>query len=148
MRLPIAFVVAALLFAADGSASRAQGSDAQSGVAAMLARSANAWSHGDLDAFMQTYENSPQTVYVSSTTVIHGYANIRAHYAGHYKPGQMGALSVTDLSVRPLGADYAVATARWHLARPAAKGGNVSGLFSLVVHRSAAGWHIITDHTP
>jgi ketosteroid isomerase-like protein len=121
---------------------------AQAGVAALLARSAGAWNHGDLDAFMKTYENSPQTVYISAKTVVHGYAAIRARYAGHYKPGHMGTLSMSDLAVRPLGADYAVARARWHLARPPAKGGNVNGLFSLVLHRSAGQWYIIVDHTP
>jgi ketosteroid isomerase-like protein len=138
--LTVAFVVATAL---PGGASTAQ-----SGVADLLARSASAWNRGDLDAFMTTYENSPQTEYVSSKTIVHGYAAIRARYVGHYHPGQMGMLSMSDLAVRPLGADYAVATARWHLARPAAKGGNVSGLFSLVLHRNSQGWHIITDHTP
>lgn len=130
-----------------GSAA-SQAATAQSEVAALLAQSSSAWNRGDLDTFMKTYENSPQTEYISSTAVVHGYAAIRARYAGHYKPGQMGSLSMSDLAVRPLGADYAVANARWHLARPASKGGNVSGLFSLVLHRNAEGWHIITDHTP
>ncbi len=140
----LAFLAALVCFArATGSAS-----SAQSGVAALLARSSSAWNRGDLDAFMTTYENSPQTIYVSSTQIVHGYAAIRARYAGHYRPGRMGTLSVSELVVRPLGADYATASARWHLARPAAKGGDLSGLFTLVLHRNSTGWHIITDHTP
>jgi uncharacterized protein (TIGR02246 family) len=146
MRFAIGIVCAVVFAGATFTAGRA--SSAQAGVAALLARSAGAWNHGDLDTFMKTYENSPQTIYVNATSVIRGYAAIRAHYAGHYAPGHMGSLRVSDLAVRPLGADYAVATARWHLARTAAAGGNVSGLFSLVLHRNANGWHIITDHTP
>lgn len=141
--LTMGYFAAALLGAAPAGAE-----SARNGVAALLAQSSSAWNRGDLDAFMKTYEDSPQTEYVSSKTIYHGYAAIRARYAGHYQPGHMGTLSMTDLAVRPLGADYAVATARWHLARPADKGGNVSGLFSLVLHRNSAGWHIITDHTP
>lgn len=121
---------------------------AQTGVAALLERSSQAWDRGDLDAFMHTYEQSPQTIYIGAKSIVHGYDAIRAHYAGSYKPGHMGTLTVSDLAVRPLGSNYAVATARWHLARPAAKGGNVSGLFSLVLHRNSDGWHIIADHTP
>jgi ketosteroid isomerase-like protein len=147
MRRFIAFVVVVVV-CCGANAIPAQAQSAQSGVAALLTRSADAWNHGNLDAFMTTYEDSPQTEYISAKAIVHGYAAIRARYAGHYHPGQMGMLSMSDLAVRPLGADYAVATARWHLARPAAKGGNVSGLFSLVLHRNAAGWHIITDHTP
>jgi len=97
---------------------------------------------------MRSYEDSPQTVYLSSTAVVRGYAAIRARYAGHYRPGRMGTLSVSDLAVRALGSDYAVATARWHLARTKDAGGDVSGLFSLVLHRTGGGWRIITDHTP
>jgi uncharacterized protein (TIGR02246 family) len=123
-------------------------STAQTAVAQLLDRSAAAWNRGDLDAFMTTYENSPQTVYINSTTIFHGYAAIRARYAAHYRPAAMGTLSISDLSVRPLGAAYAAASARWHLARPKSKGGDVSGLFTLVLHRGPGGWHIITDHTP
>jgi len=146
MRRFIALVFVICACCATSVPARAQ--SAQTGVAALLARSAAAWNRGDLDAFMTTYEDSPRTEYISATTIVHGYAAIRARYAGHYHPGQMGTLGVSDLAVRPLGPDYAVATARWHLARPVAKGGNVSGLFSLVLHRNAHGWHIITDHTP
>ena len=141
-------VVIGLSFCAAAVAAPAVAVTAQSGVADLLARSAGAWNRGDLDAFMQTYEDSPQTIYVSAKTVIHGYAGIRAHYAHAYRPGHMGQLSISDLTVRPLGSDYATADARWHVARPASQGGNASGLFTLVLHRNSHGWHIITDHTP
>jgi len=146
MRVVIGIVCSALMFI--GGAAAGCAASAQAGVAALLARSAEAWNHGDLDDFMRAYENSPETVYMNATAVIRGYAAIRAHYAGRYAPGRMGQLSVSDLAVRPLGLRYAVATARWHLARTKSAGGNVSGLFSLVLHQDAAGWHIITDHTP
>jgi ketosteroid isomerase-like protein len=120
----------------------ARGSQA---IEVLLNRSAAAWNRGDLTTFMRSYENSPQTVYISSREVIHGYANIRAHYAAAH-PGAMGVLSLSDLAIRPLGVDYAVVVARWHLAM--ADGKKPSGLFSLVLHRSAAGWGIITDHSP
>jgi ketosteroid isomerase-like protein len=94
---------------------------------------------------MRGYENSPDTTYVSSRAVIRGYASIRRHYASAYS-GAMGRLSIADVSIRMLGADYAVIVARWHLAltnstRP-------TGLFTLVLHRSRAGWKIVSDHSP
>ncbi len=149
MRLPFGLLFAAIVIFGSGPAAvAATSAEAAGAIAAMLMQSAQAWNRGDLRTFMQTYENSPQTVYISSATVVHGYAQIRARYAGQYRPGHMGVLSVSDLAVRPLGSLYALATARWHLARPATQGGTVSGLFSLVVHRNATGWHIIADHTP
>ncbi len=114
-------------------------------IEALLERSAAAWNRGDLTAFMQSYERSPDTVYISSHAVIHGYDAIRAHYATAH-PGAMGTLTFSGLAVRPLGAGYAVVVARWHLAM--ADGTKPTGLFSLVLHRTPAGWKIIADHSP
>jgi uncharacterized protein (TIGR02246 family) len=114
-------------------------------IRSLLAQSAAAWNRGDLTTFMQSYERSPDTTYVSSRNVIRGYANIRAHYAAGYK-GAMGTLTISDVMVRPLGVQYAVAAARWHLA--GAGSTRNTGLFTLVLHRTAAGWKIINDHSP
>jgi hypothetical protein len=114
-------------------------------IAAFLAQSAYDWNHGHLDAFMRSYEDAPTTLYISSTTVLHGYAAIRARYAAHYG-ANMGTLSFSDLTTRMLGVDYAVVVAHWHLAMT--NGKHPTGIFSLVLHRSPGGWHIIDDHTP
>ena len=131
------------LFVWNGSASFA--SDDATEISALLSQSARYWNAGNLDAFMRSYENSPATAYVSTKTVIHGYANIRAHYAAHYGGGKMGVLSISDLAVRPLGNAYAVVVAHWHIAT--ASGAHPTGIFTLVLHRTN-GWHIITDHSP
>jgi len=115
------------------------------GIDAFLNRTAYDWNHGNLDAFMRGYENAPDTLYISSTKVIRGYAAIRARYAAHYG-GSMGVLSFSDLSKRMLGPDYAVVVAHWHLAMT--NGTHPTGIFSLVLHRSSGAWHIIADHTP
>jgi uncharacterized protein (TIGR02246 family) len=114
-------------------------------IHALLDRSSAAWDRGDLDTFMRSYERSASTIYISSHTVIRGYAGIRAHYASAH-PGAMGTLTFSQLAVRPLGTDYAVVVARWHIAM--ADGTKPTGLFSLVLHRSATGWGIIVDHSP
>jgi uncharacterized protein (TIGR02246 family) len=111
----------------------------------VLDRSAAAWNRGDLATFMESYERSPETVLVGSHAVVHGYDNIRARYAASYRGG-MGTLSFSDLTVRLLGADYAVVIAHWHLRM--AGGKKPGGIFTLVWHRSAAGWRIIVDHSP
>jgi hypothetical protein len=118
----------------------------QQSVAGMLTQSAYAWNHGDLDTFMRGYEDSPATVYVSAKGVIHGYTAIRAHYAANYGKSGMGILSFSGLSVRSLGTEYAVVVAHWHLAMTG--GAHPTGVFSLLLHRSPSGWHIIEDCTP
>ena len=137
------FLVAALfaLFARQLPA----GASGEPSITAFLARSAHTWNDGNLDAFMRAYEDSPDTVYMSAKGVVHGYAAIRAHYASHYGNG-MGELSFSDISERRLGNNYALVLARWHLALKS--GAHPSGNFSLLLHRSAAGWHIIEDDTP
>ena len=140
---PSAFFIAAAFFLLAWRMPAA--ANTEPSITAFLVRSAHDWNHGNLDAFMRGYEDSPDTVYMSAKGVIHGYAAIRAHYAEHYGNG-MGALSFTDMSVRRLGNSYAVVFARWHLALKT--GAHPSGNFSLLLHRSPAGWHIIEDYTP
>jgi uncharacterized protein (TIGR02246 family) len=144
MSLRFAFLSAAVVGAL-ASAMPTLADDDTVAITSLLARSARYWNHGDLNAFMRSYEDAPTTVYVSSKRVIHGYANIRAHYAENYGAGTMPALSISDIAVRPLGDRYAVVVARWHLAMH--DGTHPTGIFTLVLHRTE-GWHIITDHSP
>ena len=106
-----------------------------------------AWNGHDIDAFMNGYEDSPNTVFIGKT-VQRGYEAVRRRYHDQYStPEKMGKLRFSDLSVNLLGADYASVTGAFHLTRPVTAGGNASGLFSLLFRRSAAGWKIILDHT-
>jgi len=123
----------------------ARAADVRTEIGAFMAQSARDWNAGNLAAFMRGYENSPATLYVGAKTIFHGYAAIRGHYASHYGK-TMGVLSFSDLAVRSLGPEYAVAVAHWHLAMT--DGSHPTGIFSLVLHRSATGWHIVVDHSP
>jgi ketosteroid isomerase-like protein len=120
--------------------------DASTGVTRLLTTSADAWNRNHLDSFMRSYEDAPTTTLVTSTSFVHGYGAIRAHYAAEYRGTHTGRLTFSDLSVRPLGPTYAVAVARWHLALR--NGKHPTGIFSLVLHRGIAGWKIVTDHSP
>jgi ketosteroid isomerase-like protein len=59
----------------------------------------------------------------------------------------MGKTTFSELQARPLSADLAIVTGRFHLERALEFGGNKAGLFTLVMRKSAAGWRIIHDHT-
>lgn len=117
-------------------------------IRAELAREVAAWNAGDLDGFLAGYERAPTTLFVGRAKLYRGWDAIAAMYKQHYPDRRkMGALRFTDLEVRPLGPDHAVAVGRFELARPAADGGPASGWFTLTWHKSAAGWRIILDHT-
>jgi len=121
--------------------------DAESAIKQVLTDQVAAWNRGDIPAFMQGYENSPETTFIGKT-VRHGWQQVMERYKTSYSTKEaMGTLAFSDLTVRMLGADYAVATGQYHLTRGAAGGGDANGVFSLVWEKSAEGWRIILDHT-
>jgi uncharacterized protein (TIGR02246 family) len=113
----------------------------------VLAAQVAAWNRGDIPAFMSSYANSTRTTFVG-TGIEHGYASILARYLRKYPTHDaMGRLDFTGLEVRMLGADHAVVTGYFRLARSQAAGGNASGVFSLVFEKESGGWKVILDHT-
>lgn len=106
-----------------------------------------AWNAGDVVTFMRGYKDSPDTTFIGKS-VEHGYLPILERYKKAYATKDaMGTLDFADLAVRELGANYAVVTGKFHLARNAAGGGDASGIFSLVFEKTESGWKIILDHT-
>jgi len=115
-------------------------------ITAMLAHSADAWNAGDLDGFLSDYADAPTTSFMAGGKPVYGSARIRANYAPRFEPGaQRDSLWFENVAGRPLGPGYALATARFVLAR----GDSVtaSGPFTLVLQRIDGRWKIIHDHT-
>lgn len=116
-------------------------------VRQVLEAQQSAWNRGDIDAFMRTYNNSPDTVFIG-TTIQRGYAAVLARYKKTYATrASMGTLAFSGLYIQVLNQNYAVATGKFHLARTAKAGGDASGFFTLVLQHEAQGWRIILDHT-
>lgn len=115
----------------------------------VLVTSAAAWAKGDLDGFMQSYEDSPRTTYVAGKDALHGFAAVRAVYAPRLTgPGSNpGVLSVKVDTVEPLGRDYALTIGHFRLSATAGTAHESSGIFTLVFHKTPKGWRIISDHT-
>ena len=119
-----------------------------------LTAQTEAWNRGDVESFMQTYEDSPETTFVGATSIRKGFQTILTRYRENYSTReQMGTLTFKDLDVRLLPsasgrAEYAIVTGRFHLERTA-KGAATKddGIFSLVWHKSKGQWKIVLDHT-
>jgi len=114
---------------------------------------ADAWNRGDIPAFMETYENSPDTTFVG-LTVRKGYDTILQRYRqGYSTPDQMGHLTFSNIDVRLLPSscgqpEYAVVTGNFHLDRSThGEAKKDDGIFSLVWRRGPNGWKIVLDHT-
>jgi uncharacterized protein (TIGR02246 family) len=121
--------------------------DAESAIRKVLDGQVSAWNKGDIVSFMQGYKDSPDTTFIGKT-MRQGWQQVMERYKASYSTKDaMGTLEFSDLKIRMLGADYAVATGKYHLTRTAAGGGDATGIFSLVWEKSAGGWKIILDHT-
>ena len=115
-------------------------------IDAMMARSATNWNRGDLDAFVDDYEDSNATTFVGRTGVLHGRAAIRGVYASRFAPGgTRDSLSFRDLQVDVLAPNVVNAIATYVLMR----GDSVTahGPTSLVMRRTDGRWRIVHDHS-
>lgn len=118
-----------------------------------MAAQALAWNNDDIPAFMQTYENSPETTFIG-TTMRKGYGPILERYRESYtNREQMGTLTFSNLEVRLLPGscdkvEFAVVTGNFHLDRTAkGEAKKDDGIFSLVWRKGPQGWKILLDHT-
>jgi len=129
------------------TASIAFAASPEQAIRRVLSDQVQSWNRGDIDSFMRGYDNSPHTVFIGKS-VERGYAAVLRRYHERYPtPAKMGKLAFSDLSVNILGAGYASVVGAFHLTRQASSGGDASGVFSLLFHRTSAGWRIILDHT-
>jgi uncharacterized protein (TIGR02246 family) len=117
-------------------------------VEKVLKDSEAAWNRGDLVSFASHYEDSPETTFIGREVVRGGVEAILARYRRTYPTREtMGTLTFSEIQVRSLAEGVALATGKFTLERTAAGGGPASGLFTLILKRTADGWKIIHDHT-
>jgi uncharacterized protein (TIGR02246 family) len=119
-------------------------------IETLLNRSAAAWSAGDLDEFMECYENSADTIYLTATRIVAGYAEIRSMYAQRFGAGSdrsMGILGIEVVRVTLLGTEHALAVGSISLEGVTASREDHKGVCSLILHKTTKGWRISADHT-
>jgi ketosteroid isomerase-like protein len=122
-------------------------------IRAVMAAQAAAWNRADIPAFMQSYEDSPDTTFIGAK-LRKGYGPILDRYKQSYTTAeQMGTLTFSDLDIRLLPSscgkvEFAVVTGTFHLERTAkGEAKKDDGIFSLVWRKGQQGWKIVLDHT-
>lgn len=116
-------------------------------VIKVLLAQEEAWNRGDLEAFAQTYKDSPDTLFITST-INRGFSGLLEEYRHNYPSrAAMGTLAFSGLEVHPLDDRFAVVIGRYNLERSKKDGGHAEGIFSLVLEKTDKGWKIIVDHT-
>lgn len=151
-RVAVLVLVAATLFAAPAAHSQdlqtlATASREQLDVVKVLLNQQAAWNHGDIEAFVQTYKDAPDTLMVTHQ-ISHGFAGLVEEYKHDYPTrAAMGTLTFSELEARPLDANFAIVVGKYHLERAKKEGGNAEGVFSVVLEKTDKGWKIVLDHT-
>lgn len=111
----------------------------------LLAASTEAFNQGDLAGHLAIYD--PGVTFMTKDGPRPGVAPIeKAFRESYFRDGKaIQQLRFEQLAVRPVGADAALATARWVLS-----GGDraeQSGWFTLVLLRGDGGWRAVHDHS-
>ena len=127
------------------------------GVRATLAAQVAAWNGGSVRGFMDGYARTDTLVFLSGGVARRGWqAALDGYLRGYPDRSAMGRLAFSDLTVRALAADRALAWGRWRLQRDgdpsaasgqAAEGAGPGGLFTLVLAETPDGWRVVHDHT-
>ena len=114
-------------------------------VRAVLDAQAAAWNRGDVEAYMDGYARSADTVFVSGDRVTRGWQPVLERYKKAYDSREkMGVLTFSDVEVTILSRDAAIVLGRWHLQRSKDE---PHGRFTLLFRKTNAGWKIVHDHT-
>jgi uncharacterized protein (TIGR02246 family) len=127
-------------------ATDAERTEARTEIARMMDASARAWTRGDLDGFMDSYEPGSAITYVTPAGVVHGRDAIRARYAPRFARGaRQDSLSFENMEVDLLAPDLANVIAYYRLSRGDST--TARGPTSLVMRRRDGQWRIIHDHS-
>jgi len=125
----------------------------ETAIRAAITAQTEAWNHADIPAFMQAYEDSPDTTFIGMT-LRKGYQPILERYKQNYTTReQMGTLTFSGIDIRllPSGcgkSEIALVTGKFHLERTAkGEAKKDDGIFSLVWRKGPHGWKIVLDHT-
>ncbi len=120
-------------------------SKTETAIRAVLDAQAAAWNRGDIEAYMDGYDRSPNTEFVGGDTINRGWQTVLDRYKQRYDSREkMGALTFSDLEFTILGKDAALVLGRWRLKRTSDE---PHGTFTLLFRKTKAGWKIVHDHT-
>ena len=147
-RLPILWLAVSITTLLDGGCATTKihpPASAETEVRAVLERQVHEWNAGNLAGFMETYAKSDRTRFASGGEVVLGWQTVSDRYRKKYPDrAAMGKLTFSELEVVMIGPDAALAFGRWGLKR---EQDEPSGLFTLFLRKTSAGWHIVFDHT-
>ena len=116
-------------------------------VTKVLIAQEKSWNKGDLDAYIARYKDAPDTNAVLAGPTL-GLTAIRSAFHLNFPNREsMGTLEQTEVQVRGLGENFALATGKYHLTRSKKAGGDIQGTFTNILEKTPNGWQIIFSET-
>jgi beta-aspartyl-peptidase (threonine type) len=115
-------------------------------VRAVLDKQVADWNKGDLVGFMKGYWESDDLTFYSGNNVTTGWKATLERYRKKYQQDgkEMGKLSFEELSFLSMGPDHSLVRGRYRLQL---RNETPTGIFTVILRRTAAGWRIVHDHT-
>jgi TonB family protein len=114
-------------------------------IRAVIEAQAAAWNRGDVEGYMDGYDRSPNTEFVSGDNITRGWQQVLDRYKKRYDTrDKMGVLTFSELEITVLSDSAALVLGRWHLKRTSDE---PHGTFTLLFRKTNAGWRIVHDHT-
>ena len=148
MRSLLYFVTLGVIFfaqAASSAQSNKLDGTSEAAIHAVLNVQRDAWNRGDIEGYMEGYDRSPDTVFVSGDRINRGWQMVLDRYKKSYDSREkMGVLTFSDIEITMLSKDAAVVLGRWRLKRASDE---PHGTFTLLFRKTKAGWKIVHDHT-
>lgn len=138
-------VTLALMLCVAAGAQDKRDAKAEAAIRAVLDAQVAAWNRGDIEGFMDGYARSDSTVFVSGDDLTRGWQTVLDRYKKGYDTREkMGTLEFSDLEIKIISKDAAVASGRWQLTRAKDV---PHGRFTLIFRRAGRNWRIVHDHT-
>ena len=114
-------------------------------ITSMMLQTAEDWSKGDLEAFMNGYIKSDSLKFVGSGGITYGWQQTLENYKKGYPTKEhTGTLTFNLLEFDQLANDVFLVIGEFHLKRTV---GDADGMFSIILKRINGEWKIIADHS-
>ncbi len=140
---PLCLLIPVALAPAQSTGQLYTASREQLDVTKIVIAQETAWNKGDLDSYLAHFKDAKDTEAVLNGPV-RGLDNIRSAYHANFPNREaMGQLEQSEVDVRELGPDFALATGKYRLSRSRKSGGDAQGTFTEIFEKTANGWQLV-----
>ena len=108
----------------------------------------SAWNRGDLDGYLAQFKEGEDTEAILNGPIRGAVAIRNAYHTSFPSRDAMGTLEQTEVEVRELGPNFALALGHYRLARSRKNGGDAEGNFTEIFEKTDTGWKLVfTENT-